>query len=340
MNPTAVTQTPSFERSLAVAWPPADWRDLTVVAAVSGGADSVALLRGLAALKTAGSGRLIVAHFNHRLRPEANDEARFVGQLAGQLGLVCELGEADTAATARASGDGIEAAARAERYRFLQCKAEQLGARYVVTAHTADDQAETILHRLLRGTGIAGLSGMRRARPLGEAVTLLRPLLGIRRAEIIAYLDQLRQPHCEDASNASLLYTRNRIRHSLLPLLATDYNADAIGALLRLGETARSAQRVIEGLAEDLLQRAASFDSPRRILIDCRELTGADRHITREMFVAIWRRQRWPEQAMGFAEWDELAEMAIGECATASRTLPGPMQAERDGPRLVLTRAT
>ena len=115
-----------------------------------------------------------------------------------RLGLACEIGEGRVAEAAALQGDGLEAAARAERLAFLQAAAERFGARYVVTAHTADDQAETVLHRILRGTGIAGLAGMRRARPLGPAVTLIRPLLAIRRAEIRDYLAELNQPFCED----------------------------------------------------------------------------------------------------------------------------------------------
>jgi len=331
-----------LETALAAAWPPVGWQGVTVLAAVSGGADSVAMLRALAALKrkAAGVGRLIVAHFNHRLREEAVEDARFVGQLAERLGLACELGEADTAATARLAGDGLEAAARAERYAFLQAAAERIGARYVVTAHTADDQAETILHRILRGTALAGLAGMSRARPLGHSATLIRPLLGIRRGEIVEYLRQIGQPYREDASNASVAHTRNRIRLELLPQLADQFNPDIVTALLRLGATARDAQRVIDSLTDELLSRAVAFNSPRQVTIDRRELAGVDRHLTRELFVAIWRRQDWPRQPMGFLQWDRLAEMALAAAPVEAtrQTFPGPILAERDGLRLLLTR--
>src|SRR3569623_1408931 len=165
-----------FERRLAEDWAPSDWSDLTVLVAVSGGADSVALLRGMAALRRSGPGRLIVAHFNHALRAAAAEDERFVVELCRELGLVCEVGRSRVAERAAECGDGVEAAARHARYEFLQATADRLGARYVATAHTADDQAETILHRILRGTGLAGLSGMSRSRPLGQAVPLLRPM--------------------------------------------------------------------------------------------------------------------------------------------------------------------
>jgi tRNA(Ile)-lysidine synthase len=117
--------------------------------------------------------------------------------------------------------DGVEAAARAARYEFLQATAERLGARYVATAHTADDQAETVLHHIVRGTGLAGLAGMSRARSLGAAATLIRPLLSFRRRDVIEYLGALGQSYCEDTTNRDPAFTRSRIRHELLPLLAS-----------------------------------------------------------------------------------------------------------------------
>ena len=172
-----------FETRLADSWPPENWKDLTVLVAVSGGGDSVGLLRGLAALKPPGEGRLIAAHVNHKLRGVDSDaDQEFVRGLCRQLELACEVATA-TVDTAGSRGQGIEATARRARYAALEEMAGRVGARFVVTAHTADDQAETILHRILRGTGLRGLSGMSRSRPLGPA-TLLRPLLGTGRAGV------------------------------------------------------------------------------------------------------------------------------------------------------------
>ncbi len=295
------------------------------------------MLRAIAAIKTAGRGRLAVAHFNHRLRADAGKDAQFVAELANYLGLGFELGDGDTALAAQLEGDGLEAAARGERYRFLQAAAERMGARYVVTAHTADDQAETILHRIVRGTGIAGLAGMRRVRPLGEAVTLIRPLLGMSRADVVAYLAHLGQPYREDPSNASAVHTRNRIRHSLLPLLKADYNAEVKSALLRLAAAASDTQRIIDNLVERMIERAVKFPSTDRAVIDCDRLTGEDRHLIRELFIAIWRRQNWPQQSMGFAQWDRLAEMILAS-APQKQTFPGAIVAERRAATLSLMR--
>ena len=215
---------PPLDQELAAAWPPESWADVSVLVAVSGGADSVALLRGLAGLKVGGEGKLVVGHFNHRLRGEESDgDEQFVARLAEELGLGLECGRLE-AGDIDACPDGIEEAARRQRYRFLTETAERVGARYVACAHTADDQVETVLHRILRGTGIAGLAGIPRCRRLSPAVTLIRPLLEVRRAELVDYLASLGQSYREDSSNLDRRFTRNRIRHDLLPQLAKDFN--------------------------------------------------------------------------------------------------------------------
>jgi tRNA(Ile)-lysidine synthase len=325
----------NFAQRLALAWPPAGWRDLTVLVAVSGGADSVALLRGLAEIQLAGPGRLVGAHFNHRLRGADSDaDEQFVVELCRSLSQECEVGRAD-ASLAAAGSDGLEAAARTARYCFLQAAAERLGARYVVTAHTADDQAETILHRVVRGTGLAGLAGMPRFRPLGPAVTLLRPLLGLRRSDVAAYLAELGQPYREDATNADASFTRNRIRHELLPQLAKQYNPLVVEALLRLGRLAGEAQSVISTEVDALLLNCLRRESPNRISIDCRELAALPRAIVRELLVIAWRGQGWGEQSMGFDHWERLADL-VQNASPAALTLPGAVQATRSGHELTL----
>lgn len=337
----------SLERSLAASWPPAEWCDLTVLVAVSGGPDSVALLRAMAAVKTeaGGAGRLIVAHLNHHLRAEADDDAQFVAQLAQQLELPLQHGDAEVANLASRRGDGIEAAAREARYGFFQTTAQQCGARYVATAHTADDQIETVLLNIFRGTGLAGLAGMPRARELGPAVSLIRPLLMVRREEVLKYLDEIGQRYRVDSSNTCYDFARNRLRHELLPLVREKYNPEIESALERLSQLARDAQQLIERLAEELLDRCGPtrFTTADLIRLNVVPLAGVDRHLLREMFVALWRRMNWPLQNMGFARWDCLAEMALsGSKSNAAtelkRVFPGNIAVERDQSELRLTR--
>ncbi|HVA48778.1 MAG TPA: tRNA lysidine(34) synthetase TilS [Pirellulales bacterium] len=329
----------ALESRLRQLWPPDDWCDVTVLAAVSGGADSVALLRGLQAVRTPGPGRLVVAHFNHALRAEADDDERFVRQLAERLGLQCVVARAERPAGPPKPASGMEEAARHARYDFLRATATEFGARYVATAHTADDQAETVLHRILRGTGIGGLSGMRRARSLREGVTLIRPLLTVRRAELVAYLAALGQPFREDATNLERRFTRNRLRHELLPQLAEQYNGQIADALLRLGRLAGEAQEVIDGQVKQLLRRAVRWEA-ERLVFDCTELAEQPRYVLRELLIAAWRRQGWREQAMGFDVWEALADSLLATAAsgrTAWPMLPGRIAVARHGDLLVLS---
>lgn len=331
------------EAPLAGLWLPDDWKDVTTLAAVSGGADSVALLRALATMRPPASGRLVVAHFNHRLRGAAAEaDAAFVGRLACELGLPCEVGSADpaTASLALPGGTGIEESARNARYEFLKAAAVRHGARYVATAHTADDQAETVLHRIVRGTGLSGLSGMRRARPLMHGVSLIRPLLGVRRSELLEYLRRLGQPFCDDATNQDLGFTRNRLRHELLPRLAVEYNSQVIDALLRLARLAGEAQAAIAEVVDELLPGCVQNEADR-IAVACGLLANRPRYVVRELLIAAWRRRQWSEQAMGFAQWEELAELVQTRvCGPLSTTLPGGIRVCREGDSLIIMPAT
>jgi tRNA(Ile)-lysidine synthase len=343
-----------LETRLAAAWPVQAWRDVTVLLAVSGGADSVALLRALKAIPGGGEGRLVAAHVNHQLRGDesAADEA-FVVDLCRRLGVECEVGRVRVDAATTPGGIGREAAARKARYDFLALAAARLGARFVVTAHTADDQAETILHRIIRGTGISGLVGMARARPLllpsfapdgaeptwdptAKCATLIRPLLSFRRADLVAYLEDLGQPYRRDASNTDVRFTRNRIRHDLLPRLAQELNPGVVDALLRLGTLAAGVQEVIDALVEDSYGRCVVVEGPAAVRIDTAHLAGQPQYLVRELLMAVWRKQGWPRQAMGLAQWDALQEMVLAE--KPRQMFPGSVAAHRGPDWLRLSR--
>jgi tRNA(Ile)-lysidine synthase len=172
-------------------------------------------------------------------------------------------------------------------------------------------------------------------------VSLVRPLLDASRAEVIDYLSSLDQPFCQDATNDDWQFTRNRIRHELLPLLARDYSPGVVAALVRLGALARDAQDVLEAVGEASLDRSLVESDAARLVLDCRALDAEHRHVVREMLIAAWRRQAWPLQAMGSAEWNLLADMALSVQSpdTANirkQVLPGAITAERRGERLVL----
>jgi tRNA(Ile)-lysidine synthase len=317
---------------------------VTVLVAVSGGADSVALARALCHVRDSGDGRLVLAHFNHRLRGSDSDaDQAFVEQLGGTLGLEVVVGHAGSNVTRSFGGMGSEADARRERYLFLQQSAERWGARYVATAHTADDQVETILHNIVRGTGLAGLAGIPRTRRLSDAATVVRPLLDVTRAEVLAYLDSLEQPYREDATNAKLHFTRNRIRHVLLPLLEREFNPQVREALLRLAQISAQEDYFLDQHAEALLVFDARMRTiPGGVSLDAAPLAAAEPNLARHALMLVWTMQHWPLQDMSLAKWEELRQLAIADESTSApplkRDLPGRIRAEKQAGVLRLTR--
>jgi len=228
-----------------------------VLVAVSGGADSVALLHVLKELAPSLKLRLTVAHLNHKIRGRAAEaDAKFVRQLARSLGLDFICRTAAGPPPARRKGISLEMAGRKARYSFFEKAALSLGCDAVATAHTADDNAETILLMLLRGCGLPGLTGIAPSAEIGT-MKVIRPLLGAGRAEIEKYLRERKINWREDLSNRDLAFTRNRVRHELLPLLEAKYNRKIKEALNRLSVLLREENDLMDGIAEKAYTEAA-----------------------------------------------------------------------------------
>jgi tRNA(Ile)-lysidine synthase len=214
--------------------------------AVSGGADSVALLRLFLELRKQLGIVLSVVHFNHKLRGKASDaDERFVRKLAAQQDLEFFVEREDIAAKSRRERTNLEEAARRSRYAFFERLAAEGRFDLVAVAHTADDQAETVLGHILRGTGIAGLGGIH-----PQAGCVFRPLIKMRRGELREYLRARRQTWREDASNRDIKRTRARIRHKLMPLLEKQFQAAVVEHLCQLAELAREDDAWLESSAE------------------------------------------------------------------------------------------
>lgn len=232
-----------------------------LLVAVSGGADSVALLRALAALAPRRRWRLelAVGHVHHHLRDEAADgDARFVETLAGELGLSYHRADLDPSA---ATGPGnVEAWARRSRYAALGELAGACGAGWVVTAHQADDQLETLLLRLVRGTHVRGLRGIAwRARLGSSGVRVIRPMLGVNRADVVDFLRSTGQPWREDHTNADVSRRRARLRRDVVPVLR-ELRGDAAAMAVRLSEHACDVQRLIDREVRRQRERLVRFD--------------------------------------------------------------------------------
>jgi tRNA(Ile)-lysidine synthase len=281
------------------------------VVAVSGGGDSVGLLRVLCRLAEPVGLRLSVAHLNHGARGEAaRADSSFVAELAGSLGLPFDLGEWGPLRTGHFESD-----ARCGRYTWLTKIARARGASAVAVGHTSDDQAETILHRILRGTGPRGLAGMpfRRLLATDPQLTLVRPLLATPRRAILECLTALGQPLREDHSNADLARTRSRIRYDLLPKLAVEYNPNVADAIERLGGLATSFLRAIEVTLSALVRDAVLAKEPNRVFLKRRVLRSVPGFLRTEVLRRIWRHAGWPEASMSARRWRRLAALSSAD---------------------------
>jgi tRNA(Ile)-lysidine synthase len=255
----------SFARKLA-----AEWRQLklsdqgeTVVVAVSGGADSVALLLGLDELVHSRKIKIkiLMAHLNHKLRGTASDaDARWVRSLAKQLGYRVAVRSADVAKRATKSKDNLEQTARRARYDFLKQLAKEHGAKVVLTGHTMNDQAETILLNLIRGSGGDGLRGIERIRPIAARsdILLARPLMGwASRQDTEAYCRSRSVEFRDDEMNSDPAFTRVRVRKELLPLLER-FNPRFIETVVRSAEILRTDNEALNAAAQRLVELASA----------------------------------------------------------------------------------
>jgi tRNA(Ile)-lysidine synthase len=312
-------------------------RDDRVLVAVSGGADSVALLWGLSELASEFSLELFVAHLNHQLRgAESDADATWVAQLARGLNVRCEIGLAsEEELTADASH--LEETARQVRYRFLDEMAAKFNYPTIALAHTFDDQVETVLHRLLRGTGISGLVGMRSVRQSEQGFRLVRPMLAIRRSTVEDYLRERRQTYRTDSTNLDTTMTRNRLRHVVLPSLRDQVNPQVDAAIARLAEQASELDDFLSGYLNQLLSRALRGSQPDVCHVDVRELAAEPAHIVRELFRLLWKRQGWPLQAMGYEQWNRLAQLLTSK---ETITLSGQIEARFHSEWMLVLRRT
>jgi tRNA(Ile)-lysidine synthase len=329
---------------------------IPVVVAVSGGADSVCLLHVLWQLAGPWDLALHVAHVNHGLRPAAAADGEFVAALAAGCGLPFHVARLDPAAL-RADKNGLEAAARAARYAFLAEVARSLsgptGPARVATAHHASDQAETLLLRLVQGSGLRGLGALR---PLAtvpvspggnkEPVRLVRPLLAVEREGILAYLRRHQLTWVEDETNADTRLARNRLRHVVLPALA-GLNPNIVATLARTATfLAAEAQRAEEADAAALMQLLVEPSVDGRVVLD---LAGwqqlppvARRGVLRQAFDRIAPDCR----QIGHEHIDQVAQSATSAVSSGPHPLPAGLAwtiiggTPTRGPRLCLHSAS
>jgi tRNA(Ile)-lysidine synthase len=221
----------------------------------------VALLDALVTLEERRGFRSIGAHLDHRLRPESGEDAAFCRSLCDRFGIPFRTAVADVRARARRERGGLEQAARRERYRFLHEVRRDTGAVAIAVAHTRDDQAETLLLRLLRGAGATGLGGMRPRRG-----RIVRPLLAVSREQVLAHLAERGLSWREDATNRDLGPLRNRVRHELVPYLEARFNPALRRGLARTARLLADEAAHLRSEADGLLDRISRAEGDEIVL--------------------------------------------------------------------------
>lgn len=264
-------------------------KDRTVLVGVSGGPDSLCLMDFLYRQGY----RLVVAHFNHRLRADAEDEARQVQALSDRLGLPAVMGEGDVSKYAAAHSYSVEEGARILRYQFLFDTAQQVDAQAVSVGHTADDQVETVLMHLLRGAGLSGLRGMSyRMLPTtwSKTIPLVRPLLGTWRKEVLAYVEAQGLQPTFDPTNQDRTYYRNRLRNDLIPTLET-YNPQVRERLWKMAQILRDDYAIVEEVVQAAWETCKVAVYEDAILLNLLALKslpeGIQRHLLRRAIALL-----------------------------------------------------
>jgi tRNA(Ile)-lysidine synthase len=323
-----------------------------VAVAVSGGSDSVALLLLLEELREKLGIVLSVVHLNHQLRGRASDaDEKFVAGLAAARGLAFHLERAKVGAEAKRTHTNIEEMARRFRYEFFERLVRERRVDRVAVAHTADDQAETVLAHILRGTGLAGLGGIHPA--VNHAV---RPLLDVRRAELRRYLKERKQPWREDVTNRDVTRLRARIRKTLLPLLEKKFQPAVVKHLSALAELAREDEAFLDAVAEQSAAALAA-ESGTGVRISANDLlrpwkerklgaagrTGeekdrsdAARALSKRVIRKIVERVKRRPGQMNAQHVDSVLELARHGRSGSVLQLPGGVEVERDLDDLLL----
>jgi tRNA(Ile)-lysidine synthase len=306
--------------------------------AVSGGADSVALLLALDELLSEHrlAASLTIAHLDHGLRRTSGEDARWVEDLARRLGYDVRLERLPVGDLAQSGRDNLEQAARRARYEFLARVSEDCGARVVLTAHTVDDQAETVLLRLLRGSGAEGLGGMEPVRALyaGSGVLLARPLLNwARRAETEEYCRERGVEFRDDEMNEDETFARVRVRKRLLPLMQV-FNARVVEALARTARLLREDSRTLDNLAALLLEEAQGGSAAEESGLSVDVLAGASAGLRRRALRLWLAKGRGDLRRLEMVHLVAVERLLSGERGGRVVELPGGARVSRRKGRL------
>jgi tRNA(Ile)-lysidine synthase len=312
----------------------------TVLVAVSGGADSLALLYGLHALRAQLNCRFHVAHLNHSLRPDADADAGFVRQHAAVLDLPCTVQRAEVPRLVKQWKLSVEAAGRRARYQFYEGVCTEVGATKVALGHHQDDTAETVLMNLIRGSGATGLTGIAPVRD----IKVIRPLVGFTRQQIETFLTSISVPPRHDSTNTDIRYLRNRIRHELIPMLENDYNPNIRIGLNRTADVLGTESEYLDTIAQAALETCRIPDTDKTVVPNGIVL---DRTKFREYHIALQRRmlRQGVSVILGdindlyFVHCEAMLNLIEGDAPNTESALPNGLRFRRAYQHLIFERS-
>ncbi|MBI3011563.1 MAG: tRNA lysidine(34) synthetase TilS [Candidatus Omnitrophica bacterium] len=311
-----------------------------IVVAVSGGADSVALLHVLLGLRPTLKPAIHIAHLDHNLRQGSSEDAGFVRELGARCGVPTTIERRDVGAICERRGWSLEDGARRLRYEFLLDVARRNSAGCVALAHTADDQAETVLMRLVRGTGLTGLCAIPIKRRLDDGVWLVRPLLEVWRREVMAHLQEAGLAHREDPTNDDRRFIRNRIRRELLPLLEQDYNPNIKKGLVQLAQLSQWDYAYLQEAAGRQWKRMAKERTPAQVALSVAMFRRQPKALQRQLVRQSVLRIRGDLAAFEFRHWVEVERLFFERPVGTLLGLPGGVQLRRGEERVLFEHAT
>jgi tRNA(Ile)-lysidine synthase len=300
-----------------------------LLVAVSGGPDSVALLWTLELLSSEYELQLTTAHLNHGIRgAEAQEEEAFVHSLCAGMGITCISKTVDISVLRKGRGKSLEEIGREERYRFLEETAQTCGAKKIATGHHRNDQAETVLINLLRGSGLEGLKGIA---PIREG-RIIRPLLHVGREEILEFLDREGLTYLMDSSNLSPLFLRNRIRHQLIPELTARYNPGIVKGLSHTAEIIRREDDYLQTVVRQILSRWGIVPGEAEILLPLAAFIDLHEALQGRVIKCLLGVAALSGNGVGYKHIEAvLALTRSSRRRRASLDLPGLIRVEREG---------
>ena len=304
----------------------------TVIVAVSGGADSLALLYGLHALRSQLNCQLHIAHLNHCLRPDAEVDADFVRQHARHLKLPCTIQRTEIPRLAQQWKLSVEAAGRRARYQFYESVITEVNANKVALGHHQDDSAETVLMNLIRGSGTTGLKGIA---PVRDA-KFIRPLAGFTRQQIEAFLTSIGVVPRQDTTNTDTRYLRNRVRHELIPRLESDYNPNIKTGLSRTADVLRAESEYLDTAAQKALEMCRIQKQHKNVVLDRVEFRRHHIALQRRMLRQSVSEMSGDISDLYFAHCEKMLSLIEAEAPNAVLALPNGLQFRRAYQQLII----